>query len=69
MAEVATTQIEPELFEGILYLGPGVVPAHNFIAAVEVVDVLNDIARMVEGELKFVARHSEDAAKPAGHGL
>ena len=69
VAEVATTQIEPELFEGILYLSPGVVPAHNFIAAVEVVDVLNDIAWVAEGELQLVSRHGEDMAQTTRHGL
>ena len=47
VAEVATTKVEPEFFKGVLDLGPGVIPSHGFIAAVEVVDVLNDIAWVV----------------------
>lgn len=50
-------------------LGPGVIPSHGFIAAVEVVDVLNDIAWVAEGELQLVARHGEDAAQTTRHGL
>ena len=69
VAEVATAQVEPEFFEGVLDLGPRVVPSHGFIAAVEVVDVLNDIAWVVEGELQLVARHGEDAAQTTRHGL
>lgn len=69
VAEVATTKVEPEFFEGVLDLGPGVIPSHGFIAAVEVVDVLNDIAWVAEGELQLVARHSEDAAQTTRHGL
>ena len=69
VAEVTTTQVEPEFFEGVLDLGPGVIPSHGFIAAVEVVDVLNDIAWVVEGELQLVARHGEDAAQTTRHGL
>lgn len=69
VAEVTTTKVEPEFFEGVLDLGPGVIPSHGFIAAVEIVDVLNDIAWVVEGELQLVARHGEDAAQTTRHGL
>ena len=69
VVEVATTKVEPEFFEGVLDLGPGVIPSHGFIAAVEVVDVLNDIAWVAEGELQLVARHGEDAAQTTRHGL
>ena len=69
VAQIATAQVEPELFEGILDFGEGMVPAHHLVAAVEVVDVVDDVARVVEGELQLVARHGEDAAKPARHGL
>ena len=61
VAKVAAAQVEPEFFEGVLYLGPRVIPSHGFIAAVEVVNMLNDIVRVAEWELQLVARHGEDA--------
>ena len=69
VVEVATAQVEPEFFEGVLDLGPRVIPSHGFIAAVEIVDVLNDIAWVAEGELQLIARHGEDAAQTTRHGL
>lgn len=56
------TKVQPEFFEGAANLDEGVVPGHDAIDALLEGHMFNDVARMAQGELHFVASHREDAA-------
>ena len=69
MAQVAMAQVEPELFKRIADFRKGVVPTHHLIATLQIINVFDDVAWMVQREREFIAWHGEDAAQSSRHGL
>ena len=69
MAQVAMAQVEPQLFKRIADFRKGVVPAHHLIATLQIINMFDDVARMVQREREFIAWHSKDAAQSSRHGL
>ena len=67
--EIAVTQVEHQLFERASDLEPRVAPGIDAVEALLVAGVLDDVARVAQGELQFVALHGENAAVGARGGL
>lgn len=66
--KIAVAQVERQLLERVADLGQRVVPRVDAVEPFLILHVLDDIARMAQGEAQLVARHGEDAAQAARHG-
>lgn len=69
MGEVAVTQVQQQLFDGILNFDPGMVPGIGLVEPFQIGFMLYHVLRMTEGERELMPLHGEDTAQTMGGGL